>query len=113
MGSMTRMFFMAVRGPGCTAILSCECQEHQAEHVEGSQESGEDANEPIRPVSLVRPPRAFVFAEEARQPWDPSDCASCNQHGDPRPGDLLPQPSHFAHVLLATDSMDHRPSSEE
>ena len=50
---------------------------------------------------------------EARQPGRSCNRQCADQHRAECPRNLFPQPTHLAHVLLATAGMDHRAGCQE
>src|SRR6267142_5072779 len=102
------------------ALFTVKRQEDQPEHVEGRQQRRGQA-ERVKHVTSV-PPAVFtlegaqqdrVLAEKSRK-WRKSRYReSCRQHRQIYPTDLLAEPAHAVHVLLAAHGMNHAASREE
>src|SRR5215469_6667818 len=96
--------------PGFTAIVAGKGHEEKPEHIERSDESCNDADEPVDPAPMiagVRLPQYFVFAPKAREWRDASDSQRRDAHGRGGDGYIRPKPAHLAHVLLAADCVNH------
>src|SRR5438309_7150492 len=112
-GSLSQMFFTCMRSLRITAILAKKRHEPEPEHIEGRQESGNQSHQPVNPTGLVCPPQNFVLAEKGCKWRNSRDRDGRKGHRPKRPWDLFAQPTHFAHILLAADSMDHRTRGQE
>src|SRR6185312_6699389 len=96
--------------------LAEEGHEIEAEHVERSQSSSDNADHPqnLAPVRTGKNlTENFIFTEESGEGENPGDSKRGSQHHGMRPWNLLPEAPHTAHVLLAAESMNHRPGAEE
>src|SRR5260370_26021866 len=110
------------RGPPCPrrlvgrvllppAILPEKCHDPLPEHIERSQKRGKQSDSPVNPAAIRTGEglkQNCVFTEESRQWPEPSDGKRSGGHSPERPRDLLAQPTHLAHVLLAANRMDYR-----
>ena len=95
-----------------------ERHEEQAEHVGGGQECREerDAVEQQvegRPLGGVRLPEDLVLAEKPREQWGAGDRERPDQECPVGDRQVLLQPAHVSHVLLAVQRVDHRARAEE
>src|SRR5580700_21328 len=107
---------VAMSRHGFASILAEECQEPKPEHIKRSQESGEHADRPEHPASVLAReclPQNLVLAEESREWRESRDGKSRRCHRPKRPRNVAPQPTHAPHVLLAADGMDHRARREK
>src|ERR1035438_5076960 len=89
-----------------TAILASEGHVHQPEHIEGGDERGNNAKQPIHPVRFEGSPENFVLGPETSKRWNARDGKRGNSHRHKCPGHVNPQAAHLAHVLLAADTMN-------
>src|SRR5207244_240682 len=81
-----------------------ERQVVQAEHVEGGHGRHREAHEPdpaAVAADLEGGPQDLVLGEEAREQRHARDGQAAHEHRPPRPGQLVLQTAHAAHVLLA------------
>ena len=109
----------ATRGGGAPARRcrgSCrEGHVDQAEHVEGRQAAAAKptAQRPAVAADLEGRPQDLVLREEAGSGGIPAMASS--RRGSSRwvHGELVLQPAHLAHVLLAAHGVDHRAGAEE
>src|SRR3990172_9510050 len=100
MAACGRMAVPAAEGPK-------EGEEEKPRHVGGSEERREECEaEEDRPPRAERALQDLVLAVEAGERRDPGDRERADEEGPERPGDLLPQPAHPAHVLLARQRVD-------
>src|SRR5580698_2780423 len=98
------------------AIVPEESQEQQPKHIEGCQKGGESPDQPIDPTATragVSLPENLVFAPEAREWRDARDRQRRDAHGRKCYGDVAPQTTHLAHVLLTANGVNDRTRSEE
>src|SRR5208337_5538582 len=106
------MVFDLVRHTGFTR----ERQEEKPEHVKGSEACRDEADEP-KQFAAVRTregfPKDFILAEESRKKRRAADGQRCDEHGLRGGGNSVPKPSHLAHILLAAQSVNHAPRSQE
>ena len=90
---------------------------HQPVHVERGQQRGSQAQDvedhsaaPGRPERRVQ---YGILAEEARQERKARDGVGADRHHHPGALDLVLQPAHLPHVLLAQHRMDDRARPQE
>src|SRR6185437_7869345 len=98
------------------AALSKEREVPEPEHVERSQERGEEADRPENLAAVWREEgfvEDFVLAEESGEGRNTGDGEDCGGHGPEGNGKLLAKATHDAHVLLATNGVNHGASGEE
>src|SRR6266436_1577526 len=94
-------------------ILAAECHVHQTEHIEGGDERGNHADQPIHPACVIGLPKYLVLGPEASQRRNSRNRERGNPHRRKRPRHVNAQAAHLAHVLLAADAVNYRTSSEE
>jgi hypothetical protein len=74
--SVSRLMFHVMRSRAAPVFAS-ESEKHQSEHVEGSDESGDDADQPIHPIPTMSAriglPKNLILGEEACKTWDSSN----------------------------------------
>ena len=91
--------------------------EPQAEHVKRGQSRRDEPDRPHhfaqRRVRCERLVQDFILGEEAGERWDAGDGEDSHGHRPKSDGDAPAQSAHNAHVLFATQRMDHGPSREE
>src|SRR5271169_3471000 len=85
------------------AVVPPKRHEQQTEHVKRSDESGNQADQPINPVRLISLPENLIFAPEACERPDPCDGECRDEHGPKCHWNVRAQAAHLAHVLLAAD----------
>ena len=99
------------------ALLAEKRQEDQPEHVERSEQRGEQADarrESLATVvALEGAQQDRIFAEESGERRKAGDRQRGRQHRAVRPLDLLAEAAHFAHVLLAAHGVNHAAGREE
>src|SRR6185437_12770083 len=98
------------------AALSKEGEIPEPEHVERGEEGGKEANGPENLTAVRREERLvenFVLAEESGEREDAGDGENRGGHGPECHGELLAKAAHDAHVLLATNGVNHGASGEE
>src|SRR5246500_4781121 len=95
------------------AVIAKESHEPEPEHIERSDEGGRHSDKPVRWSCLVSTCQNFILAEESCEGWKACDRESRGRHSHESPWDVLPQPTHLAHVLLAADGMNHRARREK
>src|SRR6185312_8730655 len=96
--------------------LAEEGHEIQTEHVERSQSGSDNADRPqdLAAVGTGKDlPENLILTKEPGEGKNPGDSKRGGQHHGMGPGNLLPETPHAAHVLLAAESMNHRPGAEE
>src|ERR1700685_2243204 len=65
-GGMDSSMLVNLRAP----IVSPKRHEQQTEHIERSEEGGDDADQPINPTGLISLPEDFILAPESRERRD-------------------------------------------
>src|SRR5438270_12226733 len=99
------------------AAFAEEGHEPQPEHIKGGQTGGDPADQPEDPASvrLIGEclPENFVFGEEAAEGREAGDGERGDRHRPKGPGNQLAQASHVAHILLSSETVNHRASSEK
>src|SRR6266700_1966747 len=104
---------ISMRGFNRSSIIPKEGHEPQPEHIERGDERGDHSYHPVDPACLISPPQNLIFTKKPGQRRDSGNCKSRNRHGPKCPRDLRPPTAHLAHVMLATDGMDHRTGCQE
>ena len=98
------------------AGLTRESHKEKPEHVKGREACRDEADEP-KQCAAVRTgkgfPKDFVLAEESREKRRTADGQRSHKHGFRGGGDSVPKASHLAHILLAAQSVNHAPRSQE
>ena len=110
---MTSVAAMTVTRLRLSAVCAKERHEPQAEHVKRSQECRDQSHQPVRPTRLIRTPQNFIFTEKSGESWNTCNGQSACRHRPESPRDLLAQPAHLAHILLAAHRVDHRARTKE
>ena len=99
------------------ALGAEEGLEPEAEHVEGGQAGGEEADEPEELAEGVGAGEGLVedlvLREEAGEGGDAGDGEDADGHGPEGDGDALAEAAHGAHVLLAREGVDDGAGGEE
>src|SRR5215469_2021637 len=96
-----------------SAIIAKESHEPEPEHIERSDEGGRHSDKPVSRICLISTCQNFILAEESCEWWKACDRESRGRHGHESRWDVLPQPTHLAHVLLAADGVNHRARREK
>ncbi len=116
-GHRLRRFVHVVLDLVAHARGTVEGQIHEAEHVERSHQRGAVADKPEDAICAAFRgpglPQDFVFREEAGEGKDTGDGQRRDQHRLIGGRNALTQIAHVAHVLLATQGMNHRTGTEE
>src|SRR5579864_3474594 len=96
--------------------LTAKCQEDQAEHVEGSQQSRQQT-EGVQNVAtllaLKRCKQNGVFREKAGKERNARDSESREEHRGVSSRNLFAEAAHVAHVLLAAHGVNHAARCKE
>ena len=91
-------------------------EEYQPEHIKRSQQRGKKGDGPKHSAAVEahrRLEQNLVFAKETGKQRRARDRQRGQQHGPVGPGDLFPQATHAAHVLLAAHGVNHAAGREE
>src|ERR1700687_6501017 len=88
-------------------ILTAKCHVHHPKHIEGRDERGNDADQPIHPACIKGLPKNLVLGPEASERRDPCNCERGNPHRRKRPGHVNPQTAHLAQLLLANAAVEY------
>ena len=109
--------FMNVGGDcGSDARFAVERQVHHAPHVEGRHGGGGETHRPENGgafMRTVRLPENLVLGEEAREAGNARDGHAADPHGAEGDRDLVLEPAHAPHVLLAAHGVDYGTGTEE
>ena len=118
-GSVVRVVVRLSEGVFVEAFGAEEGFEPEAEHIEGGETGGDEADEPeefaeagvgLAGEGLVED---LVFGEEAGERPDAGDGEDAGGHGPEGDWDATAEASHDAHVLFSAQCMDHAAGCEE
>src|SRR5260370_28958600 len=91
-------------------------EEDQPEHVEGSEQRGEQAEgveDAAAVLALVSVEQDGILAEEAGERRKASDGQRGGEHGEGRPANVFAEAAHAIHVLLAAHGVNDAAASQE
>src|SRR3981189_2828129 len=97
-------------------LLAVKGEEYETEHVEGSEERGEQAEavENVAAVFVVESAEQDgVLTEECGQGREASDGQCGDEHGPVRPLNFFAEAAHFQHVLLAAHGVNNAAGGKE
>src|SRR4029077_12891524 len=98
------------------ARLAVKGEEDEAEHVEGSEQRGgqaESVEDASAVLALIGAEQDGVFAEEAGERGKAGDGQRGSEHCEVGPANFLAEAPHALHVLLAAHGVDDAAGSEE
>ena len=95
------------------ALFAEESEEHQPPHIERGQRRRDQANGKHALKIEVGIEQDFVLREEAGHAGNAGDRQSSDNHRPEGDGHLASQPTHFSHVLLAVQAMNHGARAKE
>src|SRR6202007_199392 len=103
-------FFLVVARP------PAERQEDQPEHIERSEQRGEESKS-VQRMPTALPSESLkqnrVLAEESGERRNARDGQRCREHCVVRPANLLAEAAHLGHFLLAAHGVNHGTGSKE
>src|SRR3984957_6804819 len=98
------------------AWLAEEGEENQAEHVERSEASADQAEQPEPDVGAGSGARGFenfVLAEKSGETWDAGDRERRDKHAPECNRDFVAQAAHVRHFLVAAHGVNHAAGGEK
>src|SRR5215217_1438448 len=97
----------------CTAEVSEESKEKQAEHIEGRHQRADHTDYPKQFVVFKYVGQDFIFGEKPCKWRNTCDCDRSDQECNKSDRQLFAQPAHIADILLVGHSVDHTTRAEE
>src|SRR5713226_145145 len=98
------------------ALLTTESEEDEPEHIERSEQGrkqAEDIKHSATGLALEGGQEDGILGEEACPERNAGDGERGEQHGPISPWNLLGQPAHAVHVLLAAHGVNHAARRKE